>query len=183
MRIKRRFKEDPDLDITSFMNLMIILVPVLLMSMVLARTTVLNLKLPDQADSSMPVPDDLPQQMELIIRADRFEINYPAGIKLKWIEKTEAGEYDYKTLALSLQEIKRLLQDKGMEKKDIFVLSERDTEYQTLVTTMDTARSFKAVVAASVVDAELFPEISLGDAPPVGSSIKAIRGDAGGGAQ
>ncbi|HSX52570.1 MAG TPA: biopolymer transporter ExbD, partial [Cellvibrio sp.] len=31
MRIKRRFKTDAELDITSFMNLMIILVPVLLM--------------------------------------------------------------------------------------------------------------------------------------------------------
>jgi hypothetical protein len=30
---------------------------------------------------------------------------------------------------------------------------------------MDTVRSFKAVVAASVVDAALFPEISFGDAP------------------
>jgi hypothetical protein len=33
---------------------------------------------------------------------------------------------------------------------------------------MDTARSFKAVVAASVVDAALFPQISLGDAPQGG---------------
>ena len=37
--------------------------------------------------------------------------------------------------------------------------------YQTLVATMDTVRSFEAVVAASVVRAELFPDIALGDAP------------------
>jgi hypothetical protein len=30
---------------------------------------------------------------------------------------------------------------------------------------MDTVRSYKAVVAASVVNAALFPEISFGDAP------------------
>ena len=63
MRIKRRFKEDPDLDITSFMNLMIILVPVLLMSMVLARTTVLDLKLPDMADASTPPTEEPPQKL------------------------------------------------------------------------------------------------------------------------
>jgi biopolymer transport protein ExbD len=183
MRIKRRLKDAPDLDITTFMNLMIILVPVLLMSMVLSRTTILNLKLPDQADASMPAPQDLPQQLELIIRADRFEINYPAGIKLKWIEKTPSGEHDFKTLSLVLQETKRLMQDKGIEKKDIFLLSEKNTEYQTLVSAMDTARSFKTVVAASVVDAELFPEISLGDAPPPGGSINAISGNTVGGAQ
>lgn len=179
MRIKRRFKEDADLDITSFMNLMIILVPVLLMSMVLARTTVLDLKLPDLADSSIPLTEEPPQQLELIIRADKFEINYPAGIKLKWVEKTPEGNYDYRLLATVLQETKRLLEDKGIQKKDIYILSEKDTDYQTLVSTMDTARSFKAVVAASVVDAELFPEISLGDAPPAGGSTGAIAPAAG----
>ncbi len=174
MRIKRRIKEDPDLDITSFMNLMIILVPVLLMSMVLSRTTVLDLKLPDTADSSIPPVEEPPQQLELIIRADKFEVNYPAGIKLKWVEKTAEGQYDFKMLATVLQETKRLLEDKGIEKKDIYILSEKDTDYQTLVSTMDTVRSFKAVVAASVVDAELFPEISLGDAPPAGQSTGAV---------
>jgi biopolymer transport protein ExbD len=180
MRIKRRFKEEADLDITSFMNLMIILVPVLLMSMVLARTTVLDLKLPDMADSSIPLTEEPPQQLELIIRADKFEINYPAGIKLKWVEKTSDGNYDYKLLAGVLQETKRLLEDKGIQKKDIYILSEKDTDYQTLVSTMDTVRSFKAVVAASVVDAELFPEISLGDAPPPGGSTGAVASPTGG---
>lgn len=180
MRIKRRFKEDPDLDITSFMNLMIILVPVLLMSMVLARTTVLDLKLPDMADSSTPPTEEPPQQLELIIRADKFEVNYPAGIKLKWVEKTADGQYDFALLATVLQETKRLLEDKGIQKKDIYILSEKDTDYQTLVSTMDTVRSFKAVVAASMVDAELFPEISLGDAPPAGGQTSAVSGNAQG---
>lgn len=180
MRIKRRFKEDPDLDITSFMNLMIILVPVLLISMVLARTTVLDLKLPDMADSSTPQTEEPPQQLELIIRADKFEVNYPAGIKLKWVEKTADGQYDFALLATVLQETKRLLEDKGIQKKDIYILSEKDTDYQTLVSTMDTVRSFKAVVAASMVDAELFPEISLGDAPPAGGQTSAVSGNAQG---
>lgn len=181
MRIKRRFKEDPDLDITSFMNLMIILVPVLLMSMVLSRTTVLDLKLPNMADSSIPQTEEPPQQLELIIRADRFEVNYPAGIKLKWIEKSPEGEYDFKLLSIVLQETKRLLEDQGIQKKDIYILSEKNTEYQTLVTAMDTVRSFRAVVAASEVDAELFPEVSLGDAPPAGGSTSAVSSAAQGG--
>ena len=178
MRIKRRLKGEADIDVTSFMNLMIILVPVLLMSMVLSRTTVLDLKLPDQADSSIPITDEPPQQLEGNIRPERFEINYPGGIKLKWIEKTPEGEYDFELLSGVLQETKRLLQDRGVEKKDIYILSERDTDYQTLVSTMDTARSFKAVVAANMVNAELFPEIALGDAPPAGQSTKAVSGGA-----
>src|SRR5690606_32890041 len=137
-------------------------------------TTILNLKLPDAADASMPLSGEPPQHLELIIRADKFEVNYPAGVKLKWVEKTPDGEYDFALLASVLQETKRLLEDKGLQKKDIYILSEKNTDYQTLVTTMDTVRSFKTVVAASVVDAELFPEISLGDAPAPGQSTGAV---------
>lgn len=147
------------------MNLMIILVPVLLMSMVFSHITVLDLKLPDlAADSSQA--DDQPenQMLELVILPDRFVVNYPAGAPLKTVPQKE-GEYDYQLLSDVLQEVKRLLKDRGIEKRDIFILSQPDTDYQTIVSAMDTVRSFKAVVAASVVNAELFPEISLGDAP------------------
>ena len=44
---------------------------------------------------------------------------------------------------------------------------EPDISYQSIVTTMDTVRSFKALVAASVVDAALFPAIAFGDAPAI----------------
>lgn len=157
-------QQEADLDITSFMNLMIILVPVLLMSMVFSHITVLDLKLPDlAADSSNP--DTPPKQLELIIREDFFDVSFPAGHRLKRIEKTSEGELDYDMLSLVLQEVKRSLKEQEIEKRDILVLSETNTSYQTIVKVMDTVRSFKAVVAASVVDAELFPEVSLGDAP------------------
>jgi len=44
------------------------------------------------------------------------------------------------------------------------LLAEPNTDYQTLVTVMDTVRIYPAVVAASLVDAVLFPDISLGEA-------------------
>jgi biopolymer transport protein ExbD len=166
MRIPRRHnkKEEAELDITSFMNLMIILVPVLLLGMVLSRTTVLDLKLPDLANAASNDPEVI-EQLELVIRPDFIDVNYPAGNTLKRVEKIANGDYDFKLLSLTLQDLKRQLEDLGKEKKDIYILSEKITPYQTIVATMDTARSFKAVVAASVVNAELFPEISLGDAP------------------
>jgi len=182
MRSSRRRKgsqEAKDLDITSFMNLMIVLVPVLLMSMVFNHVTVLDLKLPDGAASDSP-PDEKNQQLELVISPDHMDLNYPAGIRLKRIGKVD-GEYDYKVLSTILQEVKRQLKDKGIEKRDILVLSQPNTNYETLVSVMDTARSFQAVVAASVVDAELFPDISLGDAPVTeGGRIDQVASAGGG---
>ncbi|MEN0039376.1 MAG: biopolymer transporter ExbD [Cellvibrio sp.] len=172
-RLSKRNGEEADVDVTSFINLVIVLVPVLLMGMVLSRITVLDLKLPDVAASSQQ-QEEPPAQLELVVRADYFDINYPAGIQLKRIEKTAAGNYDYQNLTLHLQEIKRQLADKGIQKRDIYLLAEKNIDYQTLVEVMDTTRSFRAVVATSVVNAELFPEISLGDAPPPGEQTRAV---------
>ncbi|TQV82731.1 biopolymer transporter ExbD [Exilibacterium tricleocarpae] len=173
MRRRRLANKEAELDITSFMNLMIVLVPVLLMSMVFSHITVLDLKLPDMAASDDKKDEQQEKQLELVIRDDYIDVNYPAGIRLKRIEKVAPDEeaataklrYDFKLLSDVLQEVKRQLREKGIEKRDILILSEADTDYQTIVSTMDTVRSFKAVVAASEVDAELFPDISLGDAP------------------
>ncbi len=177
MRTRRHhFKEEKDLDITSFMNLMIVLVPVLLMSMVFAHVTVLDLKLPDMAASPDSVEDQEENQiLELVIHPDHMQLNFPAGIPFKRIVQKD-GEYDYEFLSTFLQELKRRLREQGTEKRDILVLSQPDTDYQTIISVMDTVRSFKAVVVTSVVDAELFPDISLGDAPVADDELAAVGG-------
>ena len=73
--------------------------------------------------------------------------------------------YDFLALSTFLQDLKLTFQQKNIEKNDIVILLSADTHYQVIVTAMDTVRSFKTVVAANLVNAELFPNISLGDAP------------------
>lgn len=176
-RLSKRGGEAADVDVTSFINLVVVLIPVLLMGMVLSRITVLDLKLPDIAAATSSEQQEPPAQIELVVRPDYFDINYPAGIRLKRIEKTAHGKYDYETLRRYLQEIKRQLADKGIEKRDINLLSEKNTEYQILVSVMDTVRSYKTVIGTSVVNAELFPEVSLGDAPPAGEQTQAVSAE------
>ena len=177
-RLAKRNGEEADVDVTAFINLVVVLVPALLMGMVLSHIAVLDLKLPDiPAASSEQI--EPPAQLELVIRPDYFDINYPAGVRLKRIDKTENGNYNFESLRTYLQEIKRQLGEKGIQKRDIFLLSEKNTEYQTLVTVMDTVRSYRTVVATSVVNAELFPDVSLGDAPPPGEQTQAVSGQQG----
>ena len=165
-KIRRARPQQADLDITAFMNLMIVLVPVLLLGMVFSQISVIDVKLP-AGISEVNTADVNNKQVELLIHPTELRVNFPQGILLKRIPKSAEGEYDFETLSLVLQEVKRQLREKGIEKKSITILSGEDTDYQTIISTMDTVRSFKAVVAASVVDAALFPEISFGDAPPV----------------
>jgi biopolymer transport protein ExbD len=166
MRRHRRIntQQEAELDITSFMNLMIVLVPVLLLSLVFSQVRILNLQLPLSVEAENQQQEQPPKVLELVITDEALILNYPSGILLKKFPKQEQG-YNFALLSTYLQDLKLAFQQQKIDKKDILILPSPEVDYQTLVTTMDTVRSFKAVVAASVVDAELFPLISLGDAP------------------
>ncbi len=166
-RRKRLQKQDAELDITSFMNLMIVLVPVLLMMMVFSRITVLELSLPELGESTEQIDlDDEDKRLEILVRSTGLEVFFPQGYLVKAIPNTKEG-YDYPALQDILKQIKQTLKNKELEKSDATLLLEQDIPYQVIVALMDTTRSYDDVVVASVVQAELFPQISLGDAPAI----------------
>ena len=69
MRRRRRLSKQPgDMNITAFMNLMVILVPFLLITAVFSRMTILELNLPPASSSSNETKQEL--QLEIIIRKD-----------------------------------------------------------------------------------------------------------------
>jgi biopolymer transport protein ExbD len=162
-RRRHRRGEDAELEITAFMNLMIVLVPILLLGMVFSRITVVDVVVPPLAPGAVSDADT--QAVELVIREEGMRVNYPRGVLLKGIPRRAGAEQDFELLSLVLQEVKRQLREQGIEQHNITILSEPGIDYQTIVHAMDTVRSFKALVAASVVDAALFPQISFGDAP------------------
>lgn len=187
-RRKRSPKADADLDITSFMNLMIVLVPVLLMMMVFSRITVVELNLPGLAALSDETNIES-QVLEVKVTNTGLDIYFPQGYLVTQIPLVELSDetarnvananvlmHDYTALQETLKQIKQTLLSKGVDKKDITLLMQQDTDYQTIVSLIDAARSYKDVVAASVVDAELFPEVSLADAPVVTTAASTREG-------
>lgn len=170
-RLRGHRGEEAELDITSFMNLMIVLVPVLLLSLVFSQVRILNLQLPISAtgDSVEQDQSEEEKQLELVITKSNLQLNYPAGVLLKSFnlvnDEQEVYGYDFLALSSFLQDLKLTFQLKNIEKSDIVILLSSEINYQVIVTAMDTVRSFKTVVAANLVNAELFPNISLGDAP------------------
>jgi len=166
MRRHKRIKEEAELNVTSFMNLMIVLVPVLLMNMVFSQLAVLDLRLPSGDEPGAVNPEDV--TLEVTIRKTGFTLSrtyQEETVELASIA-AKAGELDYDGLSEALQKAKK--NPEFAEKRDITLLAEPDTDYQTLVTVMDTVRVYPAVVAASLVDAVLFPDISLGEAEAQG---------------
>jgi biopolymer transport protein ExbD len=174
--MKRRWRkklasEPAEVNITAFMNLMVILVPFLLITAVFSRITILELNLPTEgAPSKAAVKDEKEQlQLEVIVRRNVIEIGDRKRGLLKSIAVTPDGSHLQQVSAM-LQQIKARFPDK----QDITLLLETDTPYDRLVEMMDTLRVARVERDGEVIMAELFPAISIGDAP-VGKLRTATR--------
>ena len=159
---RRRRRTPAELNITAFMNLMVVLVPFLLITAVFSRLAVLELNLP--GSSTEPVdPQEQTFQLEVIVRKDKIEVGDRNQGLLGIYPNTEEGEYDFNALSEKLSELKK----RYPTKTDASILLEQDIEYDTLVQVMDRVRVGEEAVGLSVVRNDLFPDISIGDAPVV----------------
>ena len=159
---RRANQETAELNITAFMNLMVILVPFLLITAVFSRLAVLELNLP--GSSTEPAdPQEQTFQLEVIVRKDKIEVGDRNQGLLGIYPNTEEGEYDYEALSEKLSELKK----RYPQKTDASILLEQDIEYDTLVQVMDRVRVEEEAAGLSVVRVDLFPDISIGDAPVV----------------
>ncbi|MEM7220235.1 MAG: biopolymer transporter ExbD [Pseudomonadota bacterium] len=164
-RHRRDLQEAADLDVTPFMNLMIVLVPVLLLSMVFTHTTVIELNFP-AADGAEGAFDPESVHLEVQVRGDELIVADGRGGTIKALPGKD-GLPDFVQLTEVLKAVKRRMPDK----EDITILLEEETDYQTLVSVMDRVRSYPTVQGVDVVQAELFPVISLGDTPKAKVSL------------
>jgi len=161
----RRNQETVELNITAFMNLMVILVPFLLITAVFSRLAILELNLP--GSSSEPVePQEQTFQLEIIVRQDKIEVGDRNQGLLGIYPNGDDGGYDYVALAEKLTELK----ERYPTKTDAAILLEQDIAYDTLVQIMDTVRVAQEINEDDgVIDrSDLFPDISIGDAPVQG---------------
>jgi biopolymer transport protein ExbD len=167
---RRKHRHEPaDINITAFMNLMVILVPFLLITAVFSRITILGLNLPAAGSSKEQQQQQF--ELEIIVREDSVEIGDRNGGLIKRVAATEQGH--------NLSEISELLQQvkaRFPEKLNATLLLEDDTPYETLVQIMDSVRVARVVQAGSVQLAELFPEIAIGDAPASTVKVASSKG-------
>jgi len=152
-----RYRGRNDLNVVPMIDMMTILVVFLIFSAVFTRTHILELNLP-AANEAVP---DLPQglQLEVIVRKDRIEVA-DRGTGLLTSLSNSGTAYDFVGLSRYLQ----LVKSKYPEKTDASVLLEADISYDTLVQAMDTVRVFKTP-GTGISYGDLFPDVSIGDAP------------------
>ena len=156
---RRRTNEPAELDVTTFLNLMVVLVPFLLITAVFSRITIVELSLPSSAGG--PALTDSSFRMEVIVRGDGLELSNGSSV-IATIPKLD-DEYDLETLSGLVMSLKRdHPNDDGAS-----VLLEPNIEYDHLIQVMDAVRSVELpqVDDQEVTRVALFTDISIGDAP------------------
>lgn len=161
MRVRRLRKQPAHLEVTAFINVIVVLVPFLLSTAVFSRLSVLELSLPAPSSGVEQLKvDDL--KLEVVIRPDAIEVGDRIGGLIQRLPKLD-GQHDLAALSLLLQQIKL----KFPATTTATVLAQPDSAYELLVQLMDTLREvpLPAGADATLVATPLFPDISIGDAP------------------
>jgi len=157
---RRRTKEEPELNVTTFLNLMVVLVPFLLITAVFSRMAIVELNLPSSTGGS--VPSEIGFRLEVIVREEGLEVTNGRSV-IAAIPKKE-GEYDLETLSRYMLSLKGDYPDV----EDASVLLEPHIPYDYLIQVMDVVRSAEVpdeTAEDGMTRVALFTAIGIGDAP------------------
>jgi biopolymer transport protein ExbD len=157
-KLERHARKPAELLLVPMIDIFTVLVTFLLMTAVFSRTVILQLNLPPPSSEWKEPPPGL--QLEVMVRKDLLQVADRNSGPLATLPNNAAG-YDYDGLTEYLKRVKARFPDKT----DASILLESDTPYDTLVQVMDRVRVFEVGQGMSTVQAELFPDISIGDAP------------------
>ena len=156
---KRRKGNDYEIDVTTFLNLMVVLIPFLLITAVFSRLTIVELDLPSNASGAAPQADTF--RVEVIVREPGIEISNGKSIIANVPKKDD--EYDLDELSQMMVSLKQDYPNIDSAS----VLMEPYVPYDYLIQVMDVVRTVE--VPTDVEDEyelyALFTDISVGEAP------------------
>lgn len=156
----RKEQEPAELNITTFLNLMVVLIPFLLASAVFSRVTIQELNVPTVGGPGGAPPGGRNITIEVVIRDLGLEIS--DGSRVVAAIPKKDGEYDIGKLSEMLSRLKA----RYPEKEDATILMEPKIEYDYIIQIMDAVRSTEKTPGSAAAErVELFPKVSIGDAP------------------
>lgn len=166
MSLRHRHKhqgEAKELELTTFLNVLVVLISFLLVTAVFSRLTIQELKLP-AAGAGGEAPAKPLVIIEVVIRKNVLEIGDGRRVVVS-IPKS-GDRYDLARLSQHLQNLKGQHSDKS----DAMLLVESDIPYDDMIRVMDVIKV--ARVHHTGPDGKdqwqlvaLFPDVSIGDAP------------------
>lgn len=160
MRSRKPREMEADLDMTTFINLMVVLLAFLLLTAVFTEVSMLQVNLPSAGGGAGGAEARKPLVLEVSIYPGQFIVADRQSGPLKIIPAGAQGP-DYKALNEFLSTVK----ENYPAITEITLLLEPDTQYDVLIHTMDAVRYKPRLVNGTWIKSALFPDIGIGDAP------------------
>ena len=160
MRTRRLKKGSEALEVSAFINLIVVLIPFLLSTAVFSNMSVLDLTLPAKSSNWEGLKtNDL--KLEVVVRHDAIEVGDKIGGLIARIPNTAQGP-DFVSLNLQMFDIKKKFPDVTTAS----LLPEPNIPYDVVIHAMDAMSTVKSANGGTEVkDIPMFPGISIGDAP------------------
>ncbi|HDL19399.1 MAG TPA: hypothetical protein ENH29_10115 [Bacteroidetes bacterium] len=164
----RRPQEDADPNLTPIMNLMVVLIPLLLSSAQFIKLGMIEINLPPASagtvtQAEMPKEVDKKLNLTVTITDKGFYLASSMAVALgekgegPTIPKMADGAYNFGELNTLLTKIKKKATGVFKDSDQIIIVAEPEIEYQTVVSTMDAARTFEQENQTE----PLFPSVAL----------------------
>lgn len=157
--------ESVEPNLTPVMNLMVVIIPLLLSSAQYIKLGVLELNLPPAVGSGQeqldkPKETELKLDLAVTITDQGFILSSAAGILRSEdgpsIPRVN-GDYNFDVLTQRLFQIKQKARGRFTDLESIIIQAEPQIDYQTLVSTMDAARS----IEVEGQQVSLFPKVAV----------------------
>lgn len=165
MARRKKDDENHDLELTTFLNLLVVLICFLLVTSVFSRIAIEELKLPTAAGAGGAI--DTPPQVtiEVILRQTAVQVSLSKDGKTNVVASygKSGNKYDTDKLSEYLLGLKSQYKDKN----DATLLIEPDIAYQDVISVMDAVKMARVPKpgSSSMDKIPLFTDVSVGDAP------------------
>lgn len=158
----------PEVDVTAFLSLMVILVPFLMMTAVFSRMTILEL---EAAANAREVTAELdPLQLQVSIRERVIEVRHKGRKGPLRFDRTPGGQEN-----LMLAELAAKLKAQFPQSVQATLLLEPQISYDDLVQVMDAVRIRPSRNGEDEQPTELFPQITLAETPASNHVVKGVK--------
>lgn len=162
LRRSKALEETVELNITAFLNLMVILVPFLLITAVFSRMTVLELNLP-ALNAASEAEEKVNLELQILI--------YPDSLEIRDANLGRIRQFEIVDNVIKWADVRDVLVEvKGRfpEETNVSLLLDARVPYKRLIEVMDQVRSAEIVNVGTLEEVELFPSVAIGEAPPQG---------------
>lgn len=162
---RRKKHEAQDLELTTFLNLMVVLISFLLVTAVFSRITIQELNMPTAAGAGGAIDTPPPVTIEVVLRMNAVEVQLSSNGKTNVVGSypKSGDKYDLTKLTDHLYSLKQQYTDK----MDATLLVEPDVFYEDVIHVMDSMKQKRIPVPGQSTPEkiDLFPDVSVGDAP------------------